>query len=86
MIERPVDLALSNSFGFGGHDVCPAIRRFEAKGESGWMMKSGPGAMCAGAVSALDRECISVWPRRAVRSIDTSSLTDAKSPRMFRIR
>lgn len=27
--ERPVDLALSNSFGFGGHNVCLAFRRVE---------------------------------------------------------
>ena len=26
MIERPVSLALSNSFGFGGHNVCLALR------------------------------------------------------------
>ncbi len=29
-IERPVRLALSNSFGFGGHNVCLAVKRFEA--------------------------------------------------------
>jgi len=28
MVERPVRLALSNSFGFGGHNVCLAVRRF----------------------------------------------------------
>ena len=27
-VERRVDLALSNSFGFGGHNVCLAVRRF----------------------------------------------------------
>jgi 3-oxoacyl-[acyl-carrier-protein] synthase II len=28
-VERPVRLALSNSFGFGGHNVCLAVRRFD---------------------------------------------------------
>ena len=27
--ERPVRLALSNSFGFGGHNVCLAVRRWD---------------------------------------------------------
>lgn len=30
MTERPVRLALSNSAGFGGHNACLAVRRFEA--------------------------------------------------------
>jgi 3-oxoacyl-[acyl-carrier-protein] synthase II len=29
MVERPVRLALSNSFGFGGHNVCLAVKRYE---------------------------------------------------------
>jgi 3-oxoacyl-[acyl-carrier-protein] synthase II len=29
MVERPVKLALSNSFGFGGHNVSLAVRRWE---------------------------------------------------------
>ncbi|MBV9110182.1 MAG: beta-ketoacyl-ACP synthase II [Gemmatimonadetes bacterium] len=30
MVERPVRLAISNSFGFGGHNVCLAVKRYEA--------------------------------------------------------
>jgi 3-oxoacyl-[acyl-carrier-protein] synthase II len=29
MVERPVTMALSNSFGFGGHNVALAVKRFE---------------------------------------------------------
>jgi 3-oxoacyl-[acyl-carrier-protein] synthase II len=28
-IDRPVDVAISNSFGFGGHNVCLVVRRWE---------------------------------------------------------
>ncbi|HZI30545.1 MAG TPA: beta-ketoacyl-[acyl-carrier-protein] synthase II, partial [Gemmatimonadaceae bacterium] len=27
-VKQPVDVAISNSFGFGGHNVCLAVRRF----------------------------------------------------------
>ena len=27
--ERPVTVALTNSFGFGGHNVCLTIRKYE---------------------------------------------------------
>lgn len=29
MVEQPVRLALSNSFGFGGHNVCLAVKRYD---------------------------------------------------------
>ena len=29
MIERPVSAALNNSFGFGGHNACLVVRRYE---------------------------------------------------------
>jgi 3-oxoacyl-[acyl-carrier-protein] synthase II len=29
VVERPVRVALSNSFGFGGHNVCLAVKRFD---------------------------------------------------------
>lgn len=30
-LERPVDVAISNSFGFGGHNVCLAMRRWSGE-------------------------------------------------------
>jgi len=32
-IDRPVNVALSNSFGFGGHNVCLGVRRWEPESE-----------------------------------------------------
>jgi 3-oxoacyl-[acyl-carrier-protein] synthase II len=32
VIERPVEVAISNSFGFGGHNGCLAIRRWNGEG------------------------------------------------------
>ena len=29
MVERPVSAALNNSFGFGGHNACLVVRRYE---------------------------------------------------------
>ena len=28
-VERPVTVAVSNSLGFGGHDACVALRKFD---------------------------------------------------------
>jgi 3-oxoacyl-(acyl-carrier-protein) synthase len=30
-LERPVEVAISNSFGFGGHNVCLALRRWSGE-------------------------------------------------------
>ena len=29
MIEKEVNVAISNSFGFGGHNTCLCVRKFE---------------------------------------------------------
>jgi 3-oxoacyl-[acyl-carrier-protein] synthase II len=30
-VDRPVEVAISNSFGFGGHNVCLAVRRWDGE-------------------------------------------------------